>query len=152
MVYATTPRATTIQEIFDEAIRADGAAKGTLQLFNPALNGLEIIAHCGFNETFLETFRIVRADEPSVCGRALRFKRRVTISDIRADLFFWPYLTIAAEAGIRAVQSTPIMAEDGAVIGVLSTHFANVHRLSNQAAAILDHCAARLAGMMVEKN
>src|SRR5689334_10438108 len=116
----------TLLEILDDAIEADGAAKGNVQLFNSVLGGLEIVAQRGFDESFLETFRIVRADEPSACGRALRFKRRVVISGIRADLFYSPYLTVAAEAGYRAVQSTPIVAKDGVAIGILSTHFANV--------------------------
>ena len=142
----------SLLEILDVAIEADGAAKGNVQLFNSSLGGLEIVAQRGFDESFLETFRIVRADEPSTCGRALRFKRRVMISDIRDDLFFWPYLTVAAEAGFRAVQSTPIITEDGMVKGILSTHFANVHRLSANAVKTLDHCAARMARVMTEGN
>lgn len=142
----------SLLKILDVAIEADGAAKGNVQLYNPIVGGLEIVAQRGFNDAFLATFRIVRADEPSACGRALRFKRRVTIADIRNDLFFGPYLTVAAEAGFRAVQSTPIITKDGIVKGILSTHFANVHRLSNQAAIILDHCAVRMAQIMAEEN
>lgn len=151
MVHALAPQE-ILEQIFDTAVKADGAGKGTLQVFNRSSNGLEIIAHRGFDEEFLETFRFVHADKPCCCGRALRFKRRVIISDVRADLFFSPFLAIAAQAGYRAVQSTPIIGADGEVIGILSTHFASVHRLSTQAAKILDECAARLAEVMADGN
>jgi len=136
--------------MLDVAMEAGGASKGNVQVFDPLLNGLEIIAQRGFDQRFLQTFRVVQIDMPSICARALRFKRRVMVSDVRDDLLFWPYLSIAEEAGFCAVQSTPILAKNGSVKGVFSTHFAQPHRFTRRTTEVLDDCAEKMAEMMTE--
>lgn len=132
-------------KILDEAIKVDGAIKGNVQVFNPKSGGLQIAAQRGFDGPFLRLFDLVHDDEPSVCSRAFRHKRRVVVSDINKDILFTPYRGIAEAAGFRAVQSTPVIANDGSVQGVFSTHFANVHQLSDESARALDLYASQLA-------
>ena len=127
-----------ILNLLDGAIAVDGATKGNVQIFNPIVNGLQIVAHRGFDEQFLQHFEIVQADEPSACGRAFRMRRRVMIPDITVDRAYQPYLSIAVSSGYRAVQSTPILNPDGSVIGVLSTHFSNTHGWSHETERGLD--------------
>jgi GAF domain-containing protein len=45
-----------------------------------------------------------------------------------ADKEFSPCREVVSHAGIRAVQSTPIISSSGALLGVMSTHFAAPHR------------------------
>lgn len=140
----------SLLHILDVAIKIDGATKGDIQLFNRALGGLQIVAQRGFDPSFLQLFQLVRVDDPSACGRAFRYQRRVIIPDITTDSDFNPYLSIANASGFRAVQSTPIIAEDGQVKGVFSTHFANVHQLSDEASEALDNCASKMAQLITE--
>lgn len=54
------------------------------------------------------------------------------IKDVEADPAYAPLRAIARAAGYRAVQSTPLVGPDGAILGMLSTHsarrIARVHR------------------------
>jgi GAF domain-containing protein len=44
------------------------------------------------------------------------------IDDITTDREFSPFKAVAERAGFRAVQSTPLMSSNGAVVGIISTH------------------------------
>ena len=137
-----------LQQLLTAVITADGASKGNVQLFNPYLDGLQIVAQYGFDKSFLQQFEIVRWDEPTACGRAYRFGQRVVITDISVDRFYAPYLSIALASGYRAVQSTPIIRTDGSVIGILSTHFLETHAWSDTAQGELDHSASKIAALV----
>jgi hypothetical protein len=67
------------------------------------------------------------------------------VSDVSIDPLFAPYLSVASANGFRAVQSTPIFALDGSVTGMLSTHFAEVHLLSESEEFTLDKHAAAIS-------
>ncbi len=139
-----------LQGLLIAAITADGASKGNVQLFNPYLDGLQIVAHHGFDKPFLQQFGLVRWDEPTACGRAYRFGLRVVIPDMSIDRFYAPYLSIAKASGYRAVQSTPIIQSGGSVLGVLSTHFSHSHEWSETAQRALDHAASKVADSVSE--
>lgn len=133
--------------ILDSALYATQATRGNIQVFNPALGGLEIRAHRGFSEPFLKLFRLVRPDDPSACGRAFRSGHRVIVPDVYSDPEFAPFLPMARQAGFRAVQSTPIRA-DGQVVGVLSTHFSNPANISPVVARVLDELCVQAAALI----
>jgi GAF domain-containing protein len=139
-----------IEQLLHTAIAVDGATKGNVQIFNPLVNGLEILTQRGFDVLFLQQFEIVQADEPSACGRAFRLHRRVMISDVTLDRFYQPYLSIAESSGYRAVQSTPILKSDDSVIGVLSTHFADTHLWSKEAECALDNYASKIGDAITQ--
>jgi hypothetical protein len=139
---------TSLLELLDAAIEVDHAVKGTVQLLDRDLGALEIAVHRGFDRSFLQLFEHVRPDEPSGCGRALRLRCRVMIPDVAADVVYAPYRSMAFASGYRAVQSTPIIAINGSLLGILSTHFAGVHQLSDAAQVALDDYASKLAGLV----
>src|ERR1051325_11336973 len=136
---------TAVLEILDSAIKVVQAVNGNVQLFNPKNRALQIIAHRGFDHAFLQLFENVHADEPSACGRAFRNRCRVMISDITKDPSFSPYVSVARANGFCAVQSTPIVGPDRSAIGMLSTHFAEVHHLSDEEEIALDNHAAKIS-------
>ena len=142
----------SLLQVLDEAIKIDGATKGNVQLLNPELGGLQIVVHRGFDQSFLQLFELVRRDDPTPCARALRYQRRVVIPDITRDSYSAPYLSIARANNILAVQSTPIMGEDGLVKGVLTTYFPKAHILSDEASRGLDDCAYELARLITEQK
>jgi len=110
------------------ALELTGTALGNLQLMDWRNNSLSIAAQRGFNDTFLSFFRRVSPTSGSACARAVLQGRAIIIEDVLADHGFAPYRTIALEAGFRSVQSTPLISSSGAFVGVLSTHFSNLHR------------------------
>lgn len=139
-----------LQELLDAALAAEGTNKGNIQLFDPKTKALHIVAHRGFDSTFLKKFETVRPDDQTACGRAFRLGRRVMIEDVTTDPYFQPFLSIARASGYRAVQSTPIMGRESSVIGVLSTHFAAPHHWPDSAHGSLDEVASQIGNFVTE--
>ena len=120
-----------IKAMLDAAIELLGADKGNVQLLG-ADEILRIEAQRGFEREFLEYFKEVAAHDGSACARALRSDEQVVVEDVELDDAFAPMRAVMRSAGVRAVISTPLIAADGTVHGMLSTHFASVHRPSEQ--------------------
>jgi PAS domain S-box-containing protein len=112
-----------------ELLRAD---MGNVQLLDADRGVLVIVAQQGFGKEFLEFFREVSKEDESACGRALRSGERIIIEDVETDPAYATLRSIARASGYRAVQSTPLIGRNGAVLGVLSTHFRSPHRPSQQ--------------------
>jgi len=113
---------TALEEILQSSVRLMRADFGNIQLYDAGREVLRLAALHGFGEPFVETFRVVGADDDTACGRALRGGARVVIEDVERDELYAPYRKAAAAAGYRGVQSTPLYDREGALLGVLSTH------------------------------
>jgi PAS domain S-box-containing protein len=124
--------------LLKSSMEITGADKGNIQLLNKATGKLEIRAQSGFGEAFLEYFREVDARDGAACGKALSSRRRVIIEDVETDADFAPHRAIAAEAGFRSVQSTPIVGRSGELLGVLSTHHRQPYAVDERQARLLD--------------
>ena len=111
--------------ILDDMIALLGAEYGNVQL--PVGDDLLIVAQRGLTAPFLKTFRRVQKEDGTACGRALRLRKPVVIRDVEKDAEFAEFLKDARTAGFRAVQSTPFFTSDDLLLGIVSTHFANVH-------------------------
>lgn len=135
-----------LHQVLDAMINLLHADLGNIQLYDPKREVLELVVHRGFNADFLNYFREVRTNFGSACSRALQSKQRVIIEDVETDPAFAPHRQIAATAGFRAVQSTPLLNRQGEVLGVLSTHFKEPHHPSERELRILD-----LYGRMVSE-
>jgi PAS domain S-box-containing protein len=127
-----------LDEILTAAMQLLGADMGNVQILDAENGVLNIAAHRGFNQDFLDFFREVTATDDSACGRAFRQRGRIMIEDIEADSQFEPFRPIARSAGYRAVQSTPLIGRDGTALGMLSTHWKAPHRPSQQDLRRLD--------------
>jgi GAF domain-containing protein len=141
-------RCTDVRSVLDwllqRGIDLSQTSFGNVQLMNWKAGYLEIKAQRGFDEAFLRYFKQVRAEHGSACGRALRTREPIVIEDIMADEEFIPCRETVSRAGIRAVQSTPIISSGGALLGVLSTHFASRHQPTKIQMREIEH-AARIA-------
>ena len=121
------PDVSLLNPVIDLSLDVDGAFAGTVQVYVAERQELHIVAQRGFREAFLRHFRIVTAGDGSACGHALLDRRRIVIGDTHQDRTFAPHLAVADDAGYRAVVSTPLIAGGGAIVGVLSTHYAKPH-------------------------
>ena len=139
-----------LDDVVGSAVELMGAAMGTFQLFDEDLGILRIAAQRGFQKDFLDFFREVSADDKSACGRALRLCRHIIIADIDKDPEFAPFVAVARAAGYRAVLSIPLLSSKGAILGVLSLHFAKVHEPTAQAMRWLE-LYARQAASFIER-
>lgn len=112
----------------ETALLMTDADYGNVQLVDPGSSRLTIVAQTGFDADFLDYFSCVE-DDNAACGRALQNQAQVVIPDVNRDPGFLPHREIAAAAGFRAVQSTPLTGAAGNTVGVVSTHFRRPKRI-----------------------
>src|SRR6266436_2141855 len=139
-----------LEEVLNAIIALQNADFGNVQLYDPETKTLEIVAHRGFQRSFLDYFSSV--NEPgAACGRAMQRRERVIIEEVLADPDFEPHREIAASAGFRAVQSTPLFSRSGEPLGMISTHFRQPHRPSERELRFTD-LYARLVAELIERQ
>jgi PAS domain S-box-containing protein len=129
---------TALDDVLENAIMTSGADFGNVQLYNPQIGALEIVAQRGFRQDFLDYFRMVRVDDGSACAQAMQSGDRIIIEDVELDPAYEPHRQVAAAAGYRAVESTPIKSRGGSILGMLSTHFRLPQRVSERDERLLD--------------
>jgi len=145
-------------EVVDAAIAITQADAGNIQLLDTGTGRLRIRAHRGHEPWWLEYFESVAAGPGSSCGTALERAARVVVEDVTTSPVFvgTPSLAVLLRAGIRAVQSTPLVDSSGQLVGMISTHFHGPHRpgerelrfldlLAHQAAEMVEHARAEEA-------
>jgi len=125
-------RCAMLAKVVDAAIETTGADMGNIQLDDPGVGALRIEAQRGFDPRFLEYFHCVR-DGQTACGAAFESGEQVVIEEVADNPVFFgtPALEVLLDAGVRAVQSTPLIGQSGRVLGIVSTHW----RLPRQPAA-----------------
>lgn len=138
-----------------EAVRAAAALHkadfSALKLRDPATGQLRFSGQQGFDTAHLSAWMEVPAAADCACSRALRLGQPVVVPDIRASDEFAVWHDLAAQAGVRGVQSTPLTDHAGNLLGTISTYFREPHAPSpfemdaiayyaRQAAEIVTRC------------
>jgi len=141
-----------LQEILGVAIDISGADKGNIQLMDPASGLLYLTTNLGFDPAFIEFFS--DGKQSSACNVAFETQQRVIVEDIRQSALFVgsPSLDVMRKAGVRAVQSTPLISSAGNTLGVISTHFATTRRPTEQELRLMDLLARQAADYLERKR
>jgi PAS domain S-box-containing protein len=136
-----------LQEIMDAAVSIMGADKGTLQLLEG--NTLRIVAAHSHQQPFLDFFASAE-QQVSACGMAMKCTSRVVVPDIETSPLFagTNSLIVLKEAGVRSVQSTPLVSRSGILMGVLTTHWGAPHNPSEHDLWRLDLLARQAADLI----
>ena len=115
-----------LQEVMNAAVAIMRAGFGTLQLLEG--DSLRILAQCGHQQPFLDFFASAE-NRASACGAAMMRGERVIIPDVESSALFAgsPSLPVLRQAGVRAVQSTPLVSRTGALLGILTTQWSIPH-------------------------
>ena len=140
-----------LHEVLDAAISLMDADKGHIQLFDTNHRTLRIAAQRGFDEGFLRHFAEVDGEHESACGRALRQGKRVVIPDLNNEPGAGALRQVADKAGYLAVQSTPLLGQNGSPMGMLSTHWRQPTQPPEQALRMLD-LYARQGAQFIERS
>ncbi len=133
--------AQALEHLLKVSVELLGADKGILWLHDETGNSAKTFTHgvaSDRNATELPELHIASCP---VSAAALRWQQQVIVENVSTDLTFKPFAPLYAAHGIAAVQSKPLFAGPGIVIGVLSTHFARPHRPSGVELRFLDLCA-----------
>ncbi|HEX2313199.1 MAG TPA: GAF domain-containing protein [Thermomonospora sp.] len=126
------------------ALELTAADMGNVQLIDREAGGLRIVTQRNLTPEFLRHFELVD-DRGSACGLALRSGRRVVVPDVATSPVFDDETTrgVMARAEVRAVQSVPLRAADGTVVGVISVHYRDTDRLTGADQRLLGLLAQR---------
>lgn len=116
------------QKIVEAAAALMGSDCASMQMLHPErgiCGELRLLASRGFTPQAAQFWEWVRADSESSCGMALRTRQRAIASDVESCDFMagTDDRTTYLQAGIRAVQSTPLLSRSGRLLGMISTHW-----------------------------
>ena len=138
-----------MSEILDAAIAIAGADMGNIQVLDAQTDSLRIVAQRGFDRSWLDYWDRVHRGQ-GTCGEVLARRERVIVEDINESPLFagTPALQVQQAAGVRAVQSTPLVSRSGELLGVFSTHYKTSRRPDERALRLLDLLARQTADMI----
>lgn len=140
-----------LEAILDATIALHGAASGSIQLLAPESQTLHIAAQRGMDAEALQRFAEVDATTNSACGRALARRERVIIEDVATDTTGTFDPEMAQRMGLRAVHSMPLFTTDGAILGILSTHFRSPRKFTPDELSLTD-LYAHQASIAIERK
>ncbi len=145
-----------IDPMLDNVIRAaveiTTAETGIIQRCDDA-GVLTIASQTGFDRPFLDFFAHVDAHTDSACGVVAASRRRVVVEDVTTSRIFAgsAALAVMTEAGVRAMQSTPLFDRSDRFLGVFSTHYRQVHDFKEPELRWVD-LLARHAADVIERQ
>ncbi len=122
----------------------------SIQVLDPTANQLKLMAWRGFHFESAKFWDWVRADTGSSCGRALGAGERIIVPDM--DQFDGELEDVEAyrRSNLLSVQSTPLRAFSGQVVGMLSTHWQARREISSDDCRHFD-VLARLSADLIER-
>ncbi|MCC6681395.1 MAG: PAS domain S-box protein [Phycisphaeraceae bacterium] len=144
--------ASLLTQTVQAAIAITKADMGNIQLYDEASHCLRIVAHQGFKQPFLDYFDTVCQDETSACAEALKRRQRIIIKDVATSEILTDSQTrqVLLDAGVNAVQSTPLVCHRGRLLGMFSTHFLQPRTPHARELRLLD-LLARQAAEQIER-
>ncbi len=119
---ACANRGEVLAELMRVAVSRSGAQQGTVQLRDQVHGGLQLEGWRGFSQDFADTFSYVSGDD-TACGHAFSDGAQVVVTDVDSSPLFSESAreTLLANE-VHSCVSTPIVDDDGAVRGMVSTH------------------------------
>ena len=119
------------QRMLDAAVRLTDSDFASLQLLDTEREELYLVAHRGFPADAAAFWDRVGVESGTSCGKALERQQRVVVPDVEEAPFIRGTidLRVYRDAGIRAMQTTPLVASDHRLVGMISTHWRRSHRL-----------------------
>jgi PAS domain S-box-containing protein len=85
------------------------------------------------------------------CGTAAYERRAVFVEDVQTDPLWTDYRELAAQYGLRACWSTPILAIDGRVLGTFALYFRESRAPTKRDLDLIAR-ASHLAGIAIERR
>jgi PAS domain S-box-containing protein len=141
------------EKILDAAVAIMRSDFASMQMFHPERGELQLLAHRGFDPSSVAFWEWVRPGIGCICGTAMANGARTIVPDVECCDFMSGTESLAAyrKAGMRAMQSTPLLSRTGRLLGMISTHWAGQHQPSERDLGLLD-VLARQAADLLERN
>jgi CheY-like chemotaxis protein len=140
------------ESLLDAAIESTAARKGAIHVLDRARGDLRMQAQRGFAPPFVTFFERLR-EAHSEFAKVLSTARRLIVEDVSSSpLFDEQSRRTLLDAGIQAVQFTPLLDPSGGLIGVLSTHYARPTCPTFDDLKLLDGVAAEATVILLEER
>jgi PAS domain S-box-containing protein len=139
--------------VLDAAINLMSADMGSMQIFDPDRGELRLLAERGLHPESAAFWEWIRVDSATTCGMALSSGRRIVVPDIDDchAIAGTPDHKAYHRSHVRAVQSTPLVARSGLLLGMISTYWRRPHWPTEREFEPLD-MLARQAADLFERN
>ncbi|HEY2163539.1 MAG TPA: GAF domain-containing protein, partial [Gemmatimonadaceae bacterium] len=136
--------------MLDAAVRLTGSDFASLQLLDRDRDELRLVAHRGFPADAAAFWDRVGVESGTTCGKALERRQRVVVPDVEEAPFIRGTidLRVFRDAGIRAIQTTPLVARDRRLVGMISTHWRRSHTLDSVELERFDVLAREVADVL----
>src|SRR5580692_4059884 len=85
------------------------------------------------------------------CGAAAYLRQPVFVSDILSHPNWTNFRSVVLQSGLRAAWSTPIMSQDGKVLGTFCMYYREVRHPGTNDIQLIDY-ASRIAGIAIERE
>jgi PAS domain S-box-containing protein len=145
------------EKLLDAAVAVMHAQFGSVQMVVEGPERgveLKLLAHRGFNERAAAFWDCVGIESSTTCGQALHNGQRVISPDLKADASMASSedLEVSLDTGIRACQTTPLIARGGRLLGMISTHWDQPHRPAERQLRLLDVLARQMADLIERRQ
>lgn len=143
-------------KIVDAAISITGSQFGTMQLLTPKGDAsghggeLKLLCSRGLPPEAVGFWQWVNPVAHSSCTAALKSGQRAIIPDFETwdEIAGTEDLQAFRRTGIRSAQTTPLLSRTGALLGMISTHWAYPHQPSERDLRLLDILARQAADIL----
>lgn len=125
-------RASILLASADGAHLEHGAAPSLPSAYNEAIDGIEIGPSMGS------------------CGTAAHRRETVIVSDTMSDPLWSDFRELAAEHGLRACWSTPVLADDGELVGTMALYYDEPRSPSGEDRRVIE-LLTRTAGVAIAR-
>jgi PAS domain S-box-containing protein len=142
------------QTIYDEILSATVAIMradaGTIQIYDPAMKALELIASLNFSRSITDYFHRVDAGSRTACGIALKTGECafVDFPDEVADLG----CQLLTDEGIQSAVAYPLVSRLGTPLGMLNAHWRQLGRRPNDSELRFLDLLARQAADLIDRR
>ena len=122
----------------------------SMQMYQPLNNELILIDYHGFHPEAAETWKYISLGSHTSCGAAAASRSRIIHEDLEDPIhgFTEKQLKPFRQSGIRSCQSTPLLNRKGEFLGMISTHWGNVHQPSEMELQVFDILARQAADLI----
>jgi len=139
----------TLVELIEE--QAEGM-RCTILLANAEGTRLRFVAGPGFPDELRESLRPHQVIGPASelpCARAAYYKRPVHVRDIAAESWPLKLREVLLRNGVRAIWSTPLLADDGRLLGTFAMYYGEPRLPDGEHTRLID-MAVQMARIAIE--
>ncbi|MEO5713472.1 MAG: GAF domain-containing protein [Luteolibacter sp.] len=145
-----------LEEILHASIAITHSDMGTLQLVEGKTGDeLRLLASSGFDPGVLIPFLRLRPEDETSCSIAIRAGERVVVADLKAKCDAEGNTNQLHEnlvhGGVAAAQWTPLTSRSGRLVGIIATHWRDLHKPDERELRLLD-LLARQAADLIERH